>query len=47
MSGRTIASQKDVDASTAFEIKLPAGQATYLVTAVSEKGVKFSQKIIK
>ncbi|MDY3547457.1 T9SS type A sorting domain-containing protein [Riemerella anatipestifer] len=47
MSGRVIVSQKDVDASTAFEIKLSAGQGAYLVTAVSEKGVKFSQKVVK
>ncbi|MCW0509110.1 T9SS type A sorting domain-containing protein [Riemerella anatipestifer] len=47
MSGRIIISQRGVDASNAFEIKLPAGQGAYLVTAVSEKGVKFSQKIVK
>jgi hypothetical protein len=48
LSGRLIFSQANVDATREFVLNLPnAVRGTYVVTAVSETGKKFSQKVIK
>ena len=49
LSGRLIFSQANVDATKGeFVVNLPnAVRGTYVVTAVSETGKKFSQKVIK
>ena len=49
LSGRLIFSQANVDATKGeFVVNLPSAvRGTYIVTAVSETGKKFSQKVIK
>jgi len=49
LSGRLILSQANVDATKGeFVVNLPSAvRGTYVVTAVSETGKKFSQKVIK
>ena len=49
LSGRLIFSQANVDATKGeFVVNLPnTVRGTYVVTAVSETGKKFSQKVIK
>lgn len=47
MSGKLVISQKDVVADKDFEINLAKANASYIVTAVSEKGEKVSSKIIR
>lgn len=47
MAGKLVSSRKKVDASNPFVIELPAIKGTYIVTAISETGTKFVQKIIK
>lgn len=47
MAGRIILSQDNVNAANHFTLNLPSGRGTYVVTAISELGHKFSQKIIK
>lgn len=47
MSGKIILSASKVDAQKDYSINLPNVEGGYLVTAVSESGVKFVQKIKK
>ncbi|MDY3521544.1 T9SS type A sorting domain-containing protein [Riemerella anatipestifer] len=47
VSGRLIISEPTVRTDSDFVISLPETQATYIVTAVSKDGQKFSQKIVK
>ncbi|MDY3352348.1 T9SS type A sorting domain-containing protein [Riemerella anatipestifer] len=47
ISGKLISSENGVSTSQAYDIHLPTGvQSTYVVTAQSDKGEAFSQKII-
>lgn len=47
MSGKFITGAEKVNAQNAYEIALPNVQGVYLVTATSETGQKFAQKIRK
>lgn len=47
ISGRLILSQNNVNTANNFVINLPSGKGVYVVTAVSETGQKFSQKVVK
>lgn len=47
MSGKIISSASKVDAQKDYSISLPNVEGVYVVTAVSESGVKFVQKIKK
>ncbi|MRM96813.1 T9SS C-terminal target domain-containing protein [Riemerella anatipestifer] len=47
VSGRLVISESTVKTDSDFVINLPETQATYVVTAVSKDGQKFSQKIVK
>ncbi|WP_018676426.1 T9SS type A sorting domain-containing protein [Riemerella columbina] len=47
MAGRVIISKSNYKTDSDFIINLPEAQSTYVVTAVSKDGQKFSQKILK
>lgn len=47
LSGRLILSQNNVNTANNFVINLPAVKGVYIVSAISESGHKFSQKIVK
>ena len=47
MSGKLVVSQKNVLATSDFELNLAKANASYIVTAVSESGEKVSSKIIR
>ncbi len=47
MAGKLILSKNKVNASNDFIIELPAIKGAYIVTAISESGNKFVQKIVK
>lgn len=47
MSGKLISAKKDVSTQSNYALDLPAANGVYVVTAVSENGVKFVQKIKK
>ncbi|MDO4763742.1 MAG: T9SS type A sorting domain-containing protein [Flavobacteriaceae bacterium] len=46
MTGRAITTQKNVDTTKNYIVDLPV-RGTYVVTAISDTGKKFSQKIVK
>ena len=47
LSGKLIMTKKDVKTSSDFILNIPKVNSGYLVTAISEKGVKASSKTIR